>query len=399
MKKVLISGAGIAGSALAYWLNHCGFDTTLIERSPVLRLGGQAVDIRGVALKVVAKMGLGRKVRSMRTRMRGMSVLDGDGDEISRSTEMTFSSGRLDGDDVELLREDLAQLFYERISDSSRYIFGDSIRTIDQKADGIRVTFEHASAGDFDLVIGADGLHSRVRALCFGDEEQCLAPLGMQTAIFSTDNFLALKDWQVWLRGGDAGYGIYPVRNNSELRITLGYAADGAGRGFDDVDWQKHRAAERVGHLRWKTPAIVEAMWAAKDFYTDVMAQIHMPRWSTGRIALLGDAAYCASPLSGQGTSLALVGAYVMANELSRGNGDYGAAFDRYEERMRPFVLRNQALATERPLQPASPQSIDAAKNAIALDDLDAVTPNAQRSQATARMERDPTSSAARRET
>ena len=369
MNKVLISGAGIAGSALAYWLNHVGFDTTVIESSPVLRLGGQAVDIRGAALKVVAKMGLGRRIQRMRTQMRGMSVLDGHGEEISRSTEMTFSSGRLDSGDLELLREDLAKLLYQQTRHSSTYLFGDTIAAIDEADDGVHVEFAHAAPATFDLLIGADGLHSRVRSLCFGHEEQFLVPLGMQTAIFSAPNFLGLEDWQVWLRGGDAGYGIYPVRNNRELRVTLGYAADGGGRS-DDIDGHKHRAAERLGHLRWKTPAIIEAMWAAQDFYTDVMAQIHMPCWSTRRVALLGDAAWCPSPLSGQGTSLALVGAYVMAHELAASGKNHRKAFARYEERMRPFVLLNQALATERPLQPASPESIDAAKDAISLEKL-----------------------------
>ena len=373
MKKVLISGAGIAGSTLAFWLNHYGFGTTIIEQSPAPRLGGQAVDIRGVALTVVAHMGLSRQIMRKRTRMRGMSILDRDGDEIGRSTEATYTSGRIDSGDVELLREDLVQLLYERTNGATRYMFDDSIATIDERADGIQVTFEHAPPSTYDLVIGADGLHSRVRALTFGNEEQFSVPLGMQTAIFSSPNFLAIDDWQIWLRGGDAGYGIYPVRDNRELRITLGYPTNGGDFDGHDVVRQKHRAAAQLAHLRWKTPEVIDAMWAAEDFYTDAMAQIHMPYWSKGRAALLGDAAHCASPLSGQGTSLALVGAYVMAGELARSRDDHRAAFDRYEERMRPFVLRNQALATERPLQPALTDSIDVAKNAISLDDFDSL--------------------------
>lgn len=373
MKKVLISGSGIAGSTLAFWLNHYGFGTTIIEQSPAPRLGGQAVDIRGVALTVVAHMGLSRQIMRKRTRMRGMTILDRDGDAISRSSEATFSSGRLDSGDVELLREDLVQLLYERTSGGTRYMFNDSIAAIDERADGSQVTFESAPPSAFDLVIGADGLHSGVRALVFGNEEQFSVPLGMQTAIFSSPNFLAIDDWQIWLRGGDAGYGIYPVRDNRELRITLGYPTHGGDFDCHDVIRQKHRAAAQLAHLRWKTPEVIDAMWAAEDFYTDAMAQIHMPYWSKGRVALLGDAAHCASPLSGQGTSLALVGAYVMAGELARSRDDHRAAFDRYEERMRPFVLRNQALATERPLQPASTEAIDAAKNAISLDDFDSL--------------------------
>ena len=368
MKKVLISGAGVAGSTLAFWMHYHGFAVTVVEQAPNRRLGGQAVDIRGAALNVVERMGIGAELRMVRTMMRGMTLLDGEGVEIVRSIEATFSSGRLDNSDVELLLEDVTRLLHEHTCDAIRYMFGDSIVAIDERAGGVHVTFEGAQPCMFDLVIGADGLHSQVRTLTFGEVRKFLLPLGMQIAVFSADNFLALDNWQIWLRGGDAGYGIYPVRGNSELRITLGFALDDSEVDHRDVDGQKHRAAQRLAHLRWKTPTILEAMWKAKDFYTDAMAQIHMPRWSRGRVALVGDAAYCPSPLSGQGTSLALVGAYVMASELAKLRHDYLAAFARYEDRMRPFVSRNQALATERPGQPASTEAIDAAKNAIAID-------------------------------
>ena len=369
MKNVLISGAGIAGPALAYWLHQYGFATTVVERSRTRRLGGQAVDIRGAALQVVERMGIGETVRQARTRMRGMTLLDGDGNEVSRSTQATFSGGCLESDDVELLRDDLAEYLYALSRSGTLYLFGDAITSVTEEAHGIHVTFKRAPPCVFDLVIGADGLHSQVRSLTFGSEHQFLASLGMQTAVFSTDNFLALDHWQIWLQSGDAGYGIYPVRNNSELRVTLGFAADVTETGYRDVDQQKHRAAERLAHLGWKTPLLLDAMWKATDFYTDVMAQIHMPHWSQGRVALLGDAAYCASPLSGQGTSLALVGAYVMASELAKSRHDHQSAFNRYEERMYPFVLRNQALATERPDQPASVAAIDLAKSAISIDE------------------------------
>lgn len=367
MKNVLISGAGVAGPALAYWLHQHGFATTVVERSRTRRLGGQAVDVRGVALQVVERMGIGGAVRQARTRMRGMALLDGDGNEVSRVTDATFSGGRLESDDVELLRDDLAECLYTLTRDGTLYLFGDAITAVTEEAHGIHVTFERAPPCVFDLVIGADGLHSQVRSLAFGSEHRFLTSLGVQTAIFSADNFLALDDWQIWLQGGDAGYGIYPVRNNSELRVTLGFPADVTATDYRDADQQKRRAAERLAHLGWKTPLLLEAMWKATDFYTDVMAQIHMPHWSRGRVALLGDAAYCASPLSGQGTSMALVGAYVMASELAKDRHDHQAAFHRYEERMVPFVLRNQALATERPGQPASMAAIDLAKNAISI--------------------------------
>ncbi|MFI1198511.1 FAD-dependent monooxygenase [Streptomyces sp. NPDC020883] len=367
-KTVLISGAGVAGAALASLLCRDGVAVTVVDSAPGIRRGGQAVDIRGVALEVVDRMGLLGAVRDRRTRMRGMSVLDGDGREIGRSTEATFSSGRLDSDDIELLREDLVRLLHQRAGTDVEFLFGDSITALDQDATGVRVAFGHARPRTFDLVVGADGLHSGVRRLGFGPAERFTRPLGMQLAIFSADNFLALEDWQVWLRDGEAGYGIYPVRDNSELRISFGFAARPATAVDRDPERQKQAVADRMAELHWETPRLLKALWEAPDFYFDAMTQVHLDRWSHGRTVLLGDAGYCASPLSGQGTSLALVGAHVLADALRRAEGDHRAAFATYEERMRPFVALNQALATENPGAPAAGASVERAKNAIALD-------------------------------
>lgn len=149
MKTVLVSGAGLAGPALAYWLRHHGFAPTVVERAPAPRTGGQAVDIRGMALEVVRRMGLLERARELRTRMRGMSVLDGEGNEIERSTDKTYSSGRLDSDDIELLREDLTGLLYERTREGAEYVFGDGIAALQQDEHGVRVEFESGRSRDF----------------------------------------------------------------------------------------------------------------------------------------------------------------------------------------------------------------------------------------------------------
>ncbi|MDJ0463573.1 FAD-dependent monooxygenase [Streptomyces sp. H27-C3] len=364
MKTVLISGASIAGPALAYWLHHHGFAPTIVERSPDLRAGGQAIDVRGVALDVVDRMGIGTQLRAARTRMRGMSMLDGEGNEIHRSTDSTFSSGQLDNEDVELLREDLTHLLYERTRTDTEYVFNDSITALTESESGIRTDFEHAPPRTFDLVVGADGLHSHTRALTFGPEDDFIHHLGTHLAIFSAENFLGLDNWQMWLREGSAGYGIYPVRDNTELRIAAGFEAPPLADGYDyrDTDRQKALVADALDDLGWETPRLLEAMHAAPDFYFDSMAQIRMDSWSKGRVTLLGDAGYCASPLSGQGTSLALVGAYVLAEELGRNPDAHHTAYARTEDRMRPFI------ALENPGGPATQETVDRAKSAIDLD-------------------------------
>ncbi|MFC8230954.1 FAD-dependent monooxygenase [Streptomyces sp. NPDC057287] len=365
MRTVLISGGGIAGPALAYWLRRHGFGVTVVERGPGLRPGGQAVDVRGVALDVIERMGLLDEARRVRTRMRGMSVLDPEGKEIERSTEVALSSGRLDSDDIELLREDLVRMVHERTRADVDYLFGDTITALDEDGTGVRVDFAHAPSRTFDLVIGADGLHSTVRRLAFGPEERFAHHLGSYLSVFSADNFLALEDWQVWMRDGDAGFGIMAVRDNTELRVAFGFESGPLAR---DAGALRRIITERLASLRWEGPRLAEAARNAPDFYCDAMAQIRMDRWSQGRVALLGDAGYCPSPLSGQGTSLALVGGHVLADCLARTPGDHTAAFARYEERMRPFVALNQALATENPGGPASEQSVERAKNALSLD-------------------------------
>ncbi|MBO8194371.1 FAD-dependent monooxygenase [Streptomyces oryzae] len=370
MQTVLVSGASVAGLTLAHWLRRCGLAPTVVERAPAVRPGGHAIDVRGVALDVLDRMGLLGEARAARTRMRGMSMHDGDGNELWRSTEMTHSSGRLDSDDIELLREDLTALLHRRIraGDEAEFLFGDSVAELEQTEGGVHVTFASGTRRTFDYVVGADGLHSGVRRLAFGPEADHLRHLGSHLAVFTTDNFLGLDNWQVWVQGESAGYCLYPVRDNTELRATLGFMSESLDYDHRDTAQQQSLLAQRMASLGGDTSKLLDAMRTAPDFYFDAMAQIHMDGWTRGRVALVGDAGYCPSPLSGQGTSLALVGAYVLAEELGR-SADPAVALPRYEERMRPYAALNQALATENPGRGASEESLTLAKNAITLGD------------------------------
>jgi 2-polyprenyl-6-methoxyphenol hydroxylase-like FAD-dependent oxidoreductase len=365
MRTVLISGAGVAGPALAYWLHHHGLEPTIVERAPAVRPGGQAVDVRGAALDVIDRMGLLPRLRELRTRMRGMSLVDGKGVELMRSTETAWTSGRLDSPDVEVLREDLVGLL--SASAPGSWMFGDSITALDQRDDRVRVTFERAGPRDFDLVIGADGLRSAVRRIAFGPDEEYVHHLGSYLGVFTAPNFLGLDEWQVWLQAEGVGYVVYSARDNSEIRVTLGFASPPIAYDRRDPDAPRHLLRQRLAHVGWETPRLLDAMGQASDFYFDAMAQVRMPCWHHGRVALLGDAGYCPSPLSGQGTSLALVGAYVLADALAAAGADHRAGLAEYDRRMRPFVTANQALATENPGGPPSPESAERAKNAISL--------------------------------
>ncbi|SES00013.1 FAD-dependent monooxygenase [Lentzea albida] len=336
MKNVLISGASIGGPALAYWLRRHGFTVTVVERHRALRPGGQAIDVRGPALEVVERMGLGDRLRSSSTNMRGMNVVDADGTELFRSTTHTVSGGDLSSPDIELLRDDLARMLFDA-ADGVEYLFDDTITSID----GTRVTFEKAPPRDFDVVVGADGLHSQVRRLVFGPESRFVSHLGTNLAVFTAPNFLGLDHWQTFQQGDVIGGGIMSARSNTECRVYMGFTGE---VDFDhrDVDAQRRLIAEKFEGAGWVWPTAVKHMWEAPDFHMDSMSQIRMDSWSRGTVVLLGDAGYCGSPLSGQGTSMALVGAYVLAGELAK---DPSTAFRRYEEILRPYVLANQDIA------------------------------------------------------
>ena len=239
-----------------------------------------------------------------------------DGNELSRDTESTPTGGLIDNPDIELLRDDLVELLYEATQNSAEYLFDDSIVALDNRGPGVDVTFERAPARSFDLVIGADGLHSNVRALVFGPEERFIKRLGTFAAIFTVPNFLDLDHWQTWHYGDTSMAGVYSARNNTEARAMLGFMDPDLHIDYRDTEAQFAEVERRMADDGWVRPQLLKFMRNAPDFYFDEMSQIVMDHWSIGRVALVGDAAYCCSPLSGQGTSVALLGAYILAGEL-----------------------------------------------------------------------------------
>ena len=368
--NVLISGASVAGLTLAHWLQRAGFRPTVVERAPGLRRGGQAIDIRGTALQVVERMGLLDKIQAATTNMRGMSFVDGRGEELSRSTEATLTGGLIDNDDVEIMRDDLTTMLFDASRYGTEYLFGDVITSLTQNDDAVEVRFRHERPRSFDLVIGADGLHSGVRRLAFGPESEFLHFLGSYLAIFSLENYLGLDHWQMYHQTGDAVVGVYSARQNTEARAMLLFRSAELDFDHRDLDQQKNLLAERFAAVGWETPRLLASMREAPDFYFDSMSQVRLDRWSNGRIGLVGDAGYCPSPRSGQGTSLALIGAYVLVGELASSRGDHRAAFDRYQQVMRAYVDENQQLAHPRPDgSRATSDELAHASNAITLPD------------------------------
>lgn len=340
-KSILISGASVAGPALAFWLHRYGFRATVVERAPSLREGGYKVDIRGVAVDVVRRMGLLEEVHAASTDMRGAAFVNKRGKEVATLDADTF--GFRHGDDTEILRGDLAKILHSATRDDTEYVFGDWITGLDERADGVHVTFAHGAPRRFDLVVGADGLHSGVRALAFGPEEDFLRRFDAYISISTVPNTHQLDRWELLhSAAGGKMVNVYSTARADDAKAAFWFTAPPLTYDRRDVDGQKQLVADQFAGLGWEIPSLLDAMREAGDFYFDPVCQIVMDRLSTSRVTLLGDAGYCASPASGQGTSLALVGAYVLAGELAT-SGDL--ALTRYESEMRPYIEKNQALA------------------------------------------------------
>ncbi|HEX4039616.1 MAG TPA: FAD-dependent monooxygenase [Acidobacteriaceae bacterium] len=337
-RTVLISGASVAGPVLAFWLHRYGFQPTIVERAPAVRPGGYAIDFRGASLRVLERMGLLPEVERKQTRIGAITIVDRNNRKVA-SMPHGFTSGEL-----EVLRGDLAAIFHEATRETTEYIFGDSIAGMEESEAGVEVEFEQGGRRRFDLVVGADGLHSRVRSLAFGEEEEFVRYLGYYVSIFTIPNYLKLEHAGLYYSTLGKKVGIFSGGDPHEAKASFFFATGLLGRVRDSAE-QKKILHDHFRQEGWEVPRLLEQMESAPDFYFDSVSQVKMNRWSAGRKALLGDAAYCASPLSGMGTGMAVVGAYVLAGELADAEGDYRVAFDRYESLMREFVKKCQGLA------------------------------------------------------
>ena len=341
--RVLVAGASIAGPALAHWLHRRGAEVTVVERAPGLRPGGQAVDARGVAKDVIRRMGLDAAVRAACTDTAGAYTVDADGNVLE-----TFRADDHGGDgyitEIEILRGDLSQVLYDDTRDGVEYVFGDRIAELTQDAAGVDVSFAGGDRRRFDLVIGADGLHSSLRAMVFGPREQFVRHLGLVLAYYSVPNEFGLDRWLIDYQEAGRSAGLRPIHDATRAIAMFSFPSPDFDIDYRDVEAQKRLLREQMAGFGWLTSGILAHLDDTPDFYLDQVAQVVMDRWSSGRVGLLGDAAFSSSPMSGGGTGLALVGAYLLAGELAAAGWDPQAGFAAYEGRMRPFVEANQEI-------------------------------------------------------
>ncbi|MFI7544247.1 FAD-dependent monooxygenase [Actinoplanes sp. NPDC049599] len=335
-RDVLISGAGLAGPALAQQLLRHGFRPTVVERAPALRDGGYKVDIRGAATEVLKRMGLYSAARAADTGMRHVTYVDRNGRRIAR-LDADLLMGRR-GDDLEMMRTDLTRILYDATAGAVEYVLGDTIATLAERPDGVDVTFAGGGTRRFALVVAADGLHSATRRMVLG--EVPLRHLGAHIAIFDVPNELGLDREEVFYTEPGRMVFVYATGPGAPAKVGMVFGSAEPRLGREVL-------ADRFAGMGWQVPRFLEVLRDTRDVYFDSLSQVVLPRWSAGRVVLLGDAAHCPSPAAGQGTSMALVGAHLLAGELAAAGGDHRAAFDRYEARLRPYVERNLALGVK----------------------------------------------------
>jgi 2-polyprenyl-6-methoxyphenol hydroxylase-like FAD-dependent oxidoreductase len=343
-KSVLVSGGGLAGPAIATLLARSGADVTVIEIADGVRPGGQAVDIRGAGRTVLSRMGLLDRARDMRLQQQGIADVDRRG---RRRTEMTVRDFGGEGmiSEIEILRGDLAQLLVDAsVEAGASYVFATRISSLVDGPGGVDVTLSDGTERTVDLVIGADGPHSATRRLAFGPEDSFVRPVGGYMAWFTAPESAALDGWyQMFNAPGGLVASLRPGREPGIAKASLSFASSPLAYDRHDLEAQRGLLKDRFASAGWRVPDLLRAAGSADDFYFDALVQVHMDTWTRGRIALVGDAAYCPSPLTGLGTSLALVGAYVLAGELTA-RPDYRLAFADYERIVRPYAEAGQQL-------------------------------------------------------
>lgn len=340
--RILISGASVAGPVLAYWLTRSGFHVTVVERAPALRkTGGHAVDLFRPAMEISERMGVLPRIEEYAT---GTELLIAHRPWAKRPARINSLKlvKTMSDRHVEIMRDDLSEIYYDASRNDAEYVFGDRITEITDDGD---VSFRNGAPRRFDLVVGADGLHSGVRGIVFGDD----VPerfLGGYLSVVSVPRSLARDGEMCGYFAPDRIAMVYTADHLDDARAVFLFRPDSPlDYDYRDVAGQKSHLRRAFSGMSAQADRWLEELERTPSFYFDAITQLEMPTWSRGRVTLVGDAGYCPGPAVGGSTSLAVYGAYVLACELARTGGDHTSAFPAYERTMMPSVLGSRSLA------------------------------------------------------
>jgi 2-polyprenyl-6-methoxyphenol hydroxylase-like FAD-dependent oxidoreductase len=338
--SVLISGAGIAGCTLAYWLPRYGHFVTVVERAGALRSSGAPVDVRGPAARVAEQMKIVPRLREASTRIAGVTLLDRTGRRCAR-VDLEGLRRSIAPKDVELPRGDLSTILHEASRDSAEFMFGDSITSLAQDdGRGVDVEFERSRPRRFDLVIGADGLHSMVRHLAFGPESSFVRYAGLYVATLPLPRGIDPGGEMIMLNAPGKSVTLHPSRETPLAALIFWNPEI---RNFDHSDSEQHKRILETtfANIRWKVPDILDAVRASTELYFDSVSRVELASWARGRVALVGDASSCVS-LFGDGSTLAIAGAYALAKALAENPTDHDEAFRQYQAQHGKLVATRQ---------------------------------------------------------
>lgn len=340
--KVVINGAGIAGTALAFWLGKLGHEVLLVERAPALRTGGFVVNLWGIGYDALEKMGLLPALLERQHATDALRMVDSAGRTrggYPSRVLLTLANGRM----ATLARFDIAAAIYGALGGRVETLFGESISTLDDDGTRVRVGFTHAAACEADLVIGADGLHSRIRQQVFGPDVGFEYPMGCHVASFEVAGYRP-RSGNAYVAYTAPGKYVarFPLRDDRMLFFVLLRDEHLKAPAPTNPQERKLALAAALTDIGWESAAIVTAIEQADDLYFDSISQIRMPTWAKGRVALIGDAAACPSLIAGEGAGFALAEAYVLAGELHRHGSDLEAALAQYQARLQAVVARRQ---------------------------------------------------------
>jgi 2-polyprenyl-6-methoxyphenol hydroxylase-like FAD-dependent oxidoreductase len=357
-KHVLVCGASFAGLSTAWWMTQLGYQVTVVEIARGLKRGGTPVNIQDRTIGIARRMGIFEAIRSHALAMEVMEFKNAD--DVTERSSLRENEGPDPAlAEYEIERDILLDLLFEPLKDTVEFVFGDTIASLQDETDRVDVTFKSGTARSFDLVFGCDGVHSVVRKHCFGDEAQFLRYLGAYFSITIVSGSLIRNNTtQMYNEPGKA---VMLNAYNDKTDIVLCFCSETEiPYDYRNEDEQRRMILDHFSDVGWRTPALLDDVKQSGTFYFDKLCQTKMPSWTKGRIALVGDAAYCASPAAGRGGSLAIDGAAALAEAFEKCQGDFELAFQEYNRSFRPFIEEIQAQVAETGIDFFIPRTADA---------------------------------------